>query len=178
MEISTFGEWERVLDITRFDGEVIINTDADDYTFSEDDGAPKVSFTPSRTFSAFRKGGVPCPPVTEKNPVMQTRTGAIVKFRFRNKEPYNVCELNEDGTDWGRDMALVAGRGKELLEDAKATPRDMRDVPARAMSTFAAASKERSRDGVASCMLCSRPLKDNYSVTRGYGPECADKVSS
>ena len=158
-----------------------------DYLDSVAEESEKEDFSTSFTWDGMtrdsaqaRRRSVPqlqASDVVEQNgSVMRIGTGEIVKFKFSLGNPIGVTELDKRKGKWGRDMVLVAGRGKAILEEAMRTPDILRNVPSDMVRKFAVESKKRSKNDTATCMLCSRPLRDSDSVARGYGPECANKV--
>lgn len=74
-----------------------------------------------------------------------------------------------DGAGWSRSMSVLAGAGREVLDDIS------RHAPAARAVTAERAAAYGQQTGV--CLLCGTALTDDASRRRGMGPECAKKLS-
>lgn len=66
------------------------------------------------------------------------------------------------------------GKGKAVLEAVNSTQGVDRIITPDIAAKYAQATK--ALHGHASCLMCNRPLKDDASVARGYGSECAKRL--
>lgn len=65
-------------------------------------------------------------------------------------------------------MIVAGGPGKELLKTLESMAPEARKVPANVAAAYGHATGK--------CLMCSKPLSDTASLSRGYGRSCANKL--
>ena len=101
--------------------------------------------------------------------VMAMPTETLLKFGFKNGDPNTVQTFDWETGKWGRSMSIAAGAGKALLNEAQGTHPNNRGVPEHVAAAYGHATS--------SCLMCGKPLSDARSLSRGYGSNCAGKLS-
>lgn len=114
-------------------------------------------------------------PLTEKVAAMPSYTDnaavedeTLVKVGQKNGEPHTVQAFDWQRGRWGRSMIVAGGPGKELLKKLESVAPDARKVPANVAAAYGHATGK--------CLMCSKPLSDAASLSRGYGRSCAQKL--
>lgn len=114
-------------------------------------------------------------PVTEKVAVVPTYADStvvedenLVKVGHKNGEPHTVQSFDWQRGRWGRSMIVAGGPGKELLKTLESMAPEARKVPANVAAAYGHATGK--------CLMCSKPLSDTASLSRGYGRSCANKL--
>ncbi len=114
-------------------------------------------------------------PVTEKVAVVPTYADStvvedenLVKVGHKNGEPHTVQSFDWQRGRWGRSMIVAGGPGKQLLTKMESTSPDARKVPPAVAAAYGHATGK--------CLMCSKPLSDTASLSRGYGRSCANKL--
>ena len=102
--------------------------------------------------------------------VKSERTGIEVRFHIKTeKQQRNIYRKKEKR--WLKIGQISAGRVKltnyHSKQEASRLYRDMLNDPTNPRYSGFSYKQE------ARCNVCNRPLKNTFSVFRGYGPECA-----
>lgn len=114
---------------------------------------------------------IPLPPVEGirgEGTVIGKPAETLVKFGFKDGQPNTVQAFDWDRRRWGRTMTVSAGIGKSLLTDVQRTHPSERKVPEHVAAAFGHCTGK--------CLMCSRGLTDEASMSRGYGPSCRSKL--
>jgi hypothetical protein len=69
---------------------------------------------------------------------------------------------------WGTFHTASSKTSREVFNSLRRVPEEERLVPAETAKKFAKDTN--------TCLMCGKPLSDDMSVRRGYGPSCATKV--
>ena len=114
-------------------------------------------------------------PLTEKVAAVPTyddnaavEDATLVKVGQKNGAPHTVQSFDWQRGRWGRSMIVAGGPGKELLKKLESVAPDARKVPANVAAAYGHATGK--------CLMCSKPLSDAASLSRGYGRSCAQKL--
>lgn len=114
-------------------------------------------------------------PLTEKVAAVPTyddnaavEDATLVKVGQKNGAPHTVQSFDWQRGRWGRSMIVAGGPGKELLKKLESATPAERKVPATVAAAYGHATGK--------CLMCSKPLSDAVSLSRGYGRSCANKL--
>ena len=114
-------------------------------------------------------------PLTEKVAAVPTyaddaavEDATLVKVGQKNGAPHTVQSFDWQRGRWGRSMIVAGGPGKELLKKLESATPDERKVPSSVAAAYGHATGK--------CLMCSKPLSDAASLSRGYGRSCANKL--
>lgn len=114
-------------------------------------------------------------PLTEKVAVVPSyhdnaavEDETLVKVGQKNGAPHTVQSFDWQRGRWGRSMIVAGGPGRELLKSLESATPDARKVPANVAAAYGHATGK--------CLMCSKPLSDAASLSRGYGRSCATKL--
>lgn len=109
-------------------------------------------------------------PLTEKLVAIPTDSAEeVVRVSYKGGKPNTVMSYDWGKQAWSRSMSVAAGEGALILKRLLAMSPEGRRVSARAAASYGIAS--------GTCLMCSRPLSDETSLKRGYGPDCARKLA-
>jgi hypothetical protein len=162
------------------DGDVDYDADEDHSPFAEfEEAVPqsfllteKVMILPDSGFDPEDSPMIPLPPADGVRPegtVIAKPSETLIKIGYKNGEPHVVQNFNWDARKWGRSMSAAAGPGKALISEASRTHPNLRKVPEHVAAAYGQCT--------GSCLMCSRPLSDTTSMSKGYGPGCREKMS-
>lgn len=114
-------------------------------------------------------------PVTEKvvalpssDPSAPVEDETLVKVGYKDGSPHTVQSFDWERGRWGRSMIVAGGPGKALLTSMERALPEERKVPANVAAAYGHATGK--------CLMCSKPLSDASSLTRGYGRSCSNKL--
>lgn len=92
----------------------------------------------------------------------------LMKVGYKNGSPHTLQSFDWDKRRWGRSMIVAGGPGKALLTELERADPSLRKVPANVAAAYGHATGK--------CLMCSKPLSDTASLSRGYGRSCASKL--
>lgn len=132
----------------------------------------KVMVLPDNGFDPEESPMIPLPPVDGVRPegtVIAKPSETLIKIGYKDGKPHVVQNFIWDERKWGRSMSAAVGPGKALIGEASHTHPNSRKVPEHVAAAYGQCT--------GSCLMCSRPLSDTTSMSKGYGPGCREKIS-
>ena len=181
-------DYATVKDVENWGGTVMLNTDQLDLEVPSDASIDVIQEPEPFTRHDLTEKTVVIPPLHDKGEspkmieldaipgvrpegtVIAQPDDTLIKVRY-NKDgtPKTLQSFDWDNKQWGRSMTVVAGPGRGLLVELENLNPDRRKVPEHVAAAYGQCT--------GSCLMCSKPLRSDRSMTAGYGPECKGKMA-